>query len=66
MINYLEFEQATHRYEDLLKEANEYRRYKEVLRNADPLRKLVNNLKAALRKPVPEHKPELRKGYAGR
>lgn len=64
MFNYLDFEQATHRYEDLLNEANEFRRYNEVLRASNPLNKLVNQLKAMLRKPAPEQKPALRKGYA--
>ena len=64
MFNYLDFEQATHRYEDLLNDATEYRRYNEVLRASNPLNKLVNQLKAMLRKPAPEQKPALRKGYA--
>lgn len=61
MINYLNLEQATRRHEELLKEANEYRRYSEVLRFENPLRKLVNNLKAALRKPAIEQTPVVRK-----
>ena len=61
MINYLELEQATQRYQDLLNEANEYRCYKAVLDNANPLNKLVIRLKAMLRKPAPELKPAVRK-----
>jgi hypothetical protein len=64
MFSYIEFNQALHRHEDLLNEANEYRRHSEVLRNANPLRKLVKHLQAALQKPAPEKKPAMQKGFA--
>jgi hypothetical protein len=66
MNTYTEFNQALHRYEDLLNEANEHRRYSEVLRASNPLHKLAKHLKAALNKPAKAQKPELRKGFAGR
>jgi hypothetical protein len=72
MLSYIEFKQALNRHEDLLNEANEHRRYNEVLRDSNPLRKLGKHLKAALhkpahmRKPANERQPELHKGFAGR
>lgn len=64
MFSYIEFNQALHRHEDLLNEANEHRRYSEVLRNANPLRKLMKHLQAALQKPALAQKPALQKGLA--
>jgi hypothetical protein len=72
MLSYIEFKQALNRHEDLLNEANEHRRYSEVLRGSNPLHKLGKHLKAALhktantRKPANDRKPELHKGFAGR
>ncbi len=64
MINYIEFKLALNRYEDLLNEANAHRRYREVLRGANPMHKLVAHLQALLHKPAPEQKPAMHKGLA--
>lgn len=66
MFSYIEWKQALSRHEDLLQQASEHRRYSEVLRASNPLRKLTQHLQAALRKPAPAQKPDLRKGYASR